>query len=395
MRRIMKKINELTKEELYSLSRFMYKIGQSIISDIEYDALEKELVGDKRTDYNDDDIPIEVLRQVYTDEEINNLLSGLKESASVNLDRYVSRSMKSYRTLEECYEWINQNKDLEMCISPKIDGINTTTLFTQNGLTYSRTRGRAGRSKDLTENISKVLPKDLKADDLVVCGEAVYTADKLSIVNQQLLQYSSTTPIITPRGGATSVLVKDIYPDFVYQHLNIFMFRTNYGNTLAESIEYAKSLGLPTVPYETYKFEFSTYSEYEAEITSLIWKYKLMMEEQGIPTDGLVLQINQRDVFNKHIKDGFIEGGSLAVKAVGWEPGVYQSEVVDIIIEPSVFQCCTKAIIKPVTTDSGKRLSVVNLFNPATLFNNKIKVGSIIEFNYKNETTSDFIRKIE
>jgi hypothetical protein len=29
------------------------------------------------------------------------------------------------------------------------------------------------------------------------------------------------------------------------------------------------------------------------------------------------------------------------------------------------------------------------------LFNNKIKVGSIIEFNYKNETTTDFIRKIE
>jgi NAD-dependent DNA ligase len=391
----MRKIEELTKEELYTLSRFMYKIEQSIILDQEYDKLEKELVGENRTDYNDDDIPTELLHQVYSEEKVKELLTGLKEPSSINLERYVSRSMKAYRTLEECYEWINQNKELEMCISPKIDGINTTTLFTKDGLQYSRTRGRMGRSNDITANISRVLPRDLTADDLVVCAEAVYTADELSVVNQQLTQYSSTTPIITPRGGATSVLMRDIYPDFVYNHLNIFVFRTNYGDTLAESIDYAKSLGFSVVPHEVYKFKFNSYAEYEKEITSLIWKYKLMMEENGIPTDGLVLQINQRDVFNRDIKDGFIEGGSLAVKAVGWEPGVYQSEVIDIKIEPSVFQCCTKALIKPVTTDSGKKLSVVNLFNPSILFNNKIKVGSIIEFNYKNETTTDFIRKIE
>lgn len=411
---------DFTAEEYYILARFMYRIGYRICEDVDYDALEKELKNKYKTDttslfsnddksitkylersYDDDPIPYDLLGRAMTTEQMNMLLRGvdLGSSEDTSIVNDVSKSMKAYRTLDEAYDWITSNKQYEFCISPKIDGINTTSAYHLAGghrvLKYTRTRGRSGRHFDITANARYVLPIAVDTDeDLTIAGEAIYPSEDLHVLNEAL-EYSGDDTIVTPRGGALSALRRSNLNAEVYEYLKIFVFRCNLGKSFADGLDIASKLGFLVVPHEVYKFSYTTKQEYEKELTDLIWKYKTKMDAMNIATDGIVLQINDRTVSIDMQTNTLHDGDNLAVKALAWEPGIYTSRIRSFIMKNSTSQFCCKALIDPVYTESGKKLSVVNLYNPETLITNGLKVGSLIEINYKNETTINFLRKLE
>jgi NAD-dependent DNA ligase len=148
------------------------------------------------------------------------------------------------------------------------------------------------------------------------------------------------------------------------------------------------------VPHEVYRFKFHNGEEYNKELTALIMKYKTLTENMGITTDGLVLQVNDRHLAENEHTATAADGDNLAVKAVAWEASVFSSKVTNIVIQPSANQYCCKAIVEPVYTESDKKLSVVNLYNPDTMIRNNVNIGSVIEFKYENETTISFLRNL-
>lgn len=408
-------ISGLTMKEKYQLARYLYKYGMSPFSDTEYDTIERELRQDAETgtgftDYfegafesnpfetsYDDDTqrPTELLKRVLSDKELNQLALLESSGQSVEkLDAYVSKSMQSYRTLEECFEWINKYHGVEFCISPKIDGINSTTSYVNGVFETTRTRGRGKNAIDISEKMCKHLPNVIDTkEQFIIAAEAVITRDHLEQYNQMVGDGDKT--FVTCRGSALSILRRTDIPTECTNFIKTFVFRTNVGATLSEGLDIAKSLGFNVVPHETYTFKYTNYIEYEKEITTLIWKYKELMEGMNIPTDGLVLQINSNTHFSDTATHTAYDGGNLAVKAVAWEPGVYTSRVLQITMDAdTTVQYNCKAIVEPVYTEEGKCMQNVNLYNINTMIMNDVHPGDLIQFEYMNETTINFRKKV-
>lgn len=424
-------INNLSDKDKYRLARYLYRFDMSPLSDPEYDALERslkeqsnkvtdffsatELDDPFETSYDDDTTrPDDLIKQCLTEEEKQRLsiLEGTGTPITA-IDAYVSKSMQSYRTLRECFDWVNSFKGVEFCVSPKIDGINSTTEYLSGSFSFSRTRGHGKNALDISNKMSKVLPttigetkRFIVAAEMVISKQSIEDYNSLvcpgetSVSEQNHTAYNNLAlpnekMFVTCRGSAMSILRREDIPEECTKLLIPFVFRTNYGSTLSEGLEKARALGFNVVPFETYTFKYSSYEEYEKELTDLIWKYKLLMESKGIPTDGLVLQVNSNSYFSETVTNTAYDGGNLAVKAVAWEPGIYTSTVQEIIMnaEETVQYNC-KVLVEPRYTEDGKCLRMVNMYNVNTLISNNVHEGSIIEFEYVNETTINFKRKV-
>jgi NAD-dependent DNA ligase len=237
------------------------------------------------------------------------------------------------------------------------------------------------------------MPESVEINGFVAAAEAVVTFDHLAEYNTMVEKSSGA--FVTCRGSALSILRRTDIPDECTNFVQPFVFRTNYGSKHSDGLNKAKELGFKVVPFETYTFEFKTYEEYEKEITTLIWKYRNMMDSIGVPTDGLVLQINDNAYFTGTITNTAFDGGNLAVKALAWEPGIYTSRVREIIMEcEGNLQYNCKALVEPTYTEEGKCMQFVNLYNPNIMICNDIHEGDLIKFEYVNETTINFREKV-
>lgn len=408
-------ISTLNNKDKYRLARYLYKYGMSPLSDVEYDELEqtlkKEVVANAsytdffssdfesnpfETSYDDDSTrPTDLINLVLSAEEQEQLKTMEKSGKAVEvLDAYVSKSMQSYRTLRECFDWINNYHGVEFCISPKIDGINSTSSYVNGIFDTARTRGRGKNAIDISTKLKKCLPEKIDFNNqFIVAAEIVVTRDHLEQYNSMVNSDAKT--FVTCRGSALSILRRTDIPEECTSFIKPFVFRTNVGNTLAEGLTIAKELGFNTVPFEVYTFKYSNYEEYEKELSELIWKYKEIMEELNIPTDGLVLQINNNSYFSNTVTHTAYDAGNLAVKALAWEPGIYTSRVKDIIMAAdTTVQYNCKAIVEPTYTEEGKCMQYVNLYNINTMIVNDIHPGDLIKFEYVNETTINFKGKV-
>ena len=408
-------LGSLNNKEKYTLARYLYKYGMSPLTDVEYDKLEKNLKNEMtqsasytdffsgdfeenpfETSYDDDTKrPTDLIERALSEEEQAQLagMEGSGKAVEV-LDAYVSKSMQSYRTLRECFDWINKYHDAEFCISPKIDGINSTTSYVNGTFDTARTRGRGKNAIDISTKLKQCMPERIDIDkQFIVAAEIVVTRDHLEQYNAMVDPDVKT--FVTCRGSALSILRRTDIPEECTEFIKPFVFRTNMGNTLAEGLTLAKNLGFNTVPFEVYTFKYTSYEEYEKELTKLIWKYKEIMEELNIPTDGLVLQINNNSYFSDTVTHTAYDAGNLAVKALAWEPGIYTSRVKDIIMAAdTTVQYNCKAIVEPTYTEEGKCMQFVNLYNINTMIVNDIHPGDLIQFEYVNETTINFKKKV-
>lgn len=420
-------INNLSDAEKYLLTRYLYKYGMSPINDIEYDELEKtvksesarvseitDLFGNDirenpfETSYDDDTTrPSLLIDRCLSDDEKQKLMIMEMQATAGNtaesLEAYVSKSMLSYRTLEECKPWIDKFYDAEFCISPKIDGINTTTEYVGGKFCTSRTRGRGKNAIDISYKMGVHMPSEIDYEDrFIVVAEAVVAKSGLEDYNKKIglddgvdSYHPGEKALVTCRGAALSILRRTDIPEDCINYVNTLVFRTNIGDTLAYGLEVAKSLGFNTVPFEVHKFSYKNYEEYTKEISELIWKYKDTMENLGIPTDGLVLQINDNKYFGSMSTNTAYDGGNLAVKALAWEAGVYTARVKDIIMSADGnYQYNCKAKIEPTYTAEGKKMQLVNLYNVNTMITNDVHPGDYIQFEYVNETTINFKKKV-
>lgn len=507
-------MNELEK---FVLSRFFYRIGATNygMSDREYDLLAESLRGNEEArpyldrSYDDDPIPYDLLNKYYTPEEISEMTRYLPDKNDVdpkkiNSGEHVSKSIKASFNLQECYTWIKAHLGVELCVSLKVDGVNSLTCYRNidkitvneskaspvpskptgrfssinaafdkletketnefsntnlsksldemiqagsidkatrdaimearassikgdeedfsklklnekieqvvysprldkpiegqdiNRLIFSRSRGREGQYLTWTDNVSKCLPKVIKniqssKEDIFISAEAYVEPDYL-----ETLGHFAKCSFTTSRDAARSALQRTDYPDKVYNHVKLLAFRVNVGDTLTEGLETLRDMGFPTVPFKKHTFTFTNFQEFEKELSDLIWEFKAIATERHIPNDGIVLQVNETASFGKESTETQYDDGNFAVKALGWEPCIYSSIVKEILIKRDyTVRFSVKAVVEPVYTEGHKTLTNVNLFNPKRLIESGVHVGDLIEFEYKNDTTINFIRKLK
>lgn len=399
---------------LVLIARYLYARGVSYISDAEYDDYcailrQKDIVLDPI--YENDPVPYEAFKELYdynheqTDKFLREKLGGLADSNEQTtsvfkqndqhldfLTESTSLSIASVNKFADAFDWFTNHTNEEITISTKIDGINTRRGYMVEGdhLEYKAalTRGRSSDPINITENMRKISPPTVKgcADNLVVYSETIVYSDFIEIANQK---YNCDYTI--PRGLAMAMMRVDKFDDEDYTNLKSFVFRVDWGSTLVEGLELAKSLGFDVVPYITYTYKGESFETFKQQMEDIIRQLKDTTDAMNIVTDGMVAEVNDRYIFSSGDISNNYSTANIALKIGLWEPGVYTSRVVRLDLSPQFDRCACVAVVEPVIAAGGQMITRVNCYNPSILFEHNILPGTEIRFEYKNETTVNII----
>lgn len=102
--------------------------------------------------------------------------------------------------------------------------------------------------------------------------------------------------------------------------------------------------------------------------------------------DGIVVAINDNELFYKLGTDGNAFIGNLALKMGAWECNHYRSVIESIEWTQGKQWLVPKAHIKPVKTTLGQTVYVVPLYNVGVITKLNLQVGSEIHFRFGGET---------
>lgn len=401
--------NEVLNKVL--IARYLYAHGSDVyyLSDAEYDSLCEQLKASGTVlnpIYDNDPVPYEAFAQEMgfdkqaTDKYLAEHIETASNKTSVfsveqNLDFLTesqSLSINAVHKFPEALAWFQDHEDEEVVISTKIDGINTRRGYIQQGdhLEFggALTRGRSSDPIDITENMRKISPITLKGctDNLVVYSETVVVS---SFINEANAKYDYDYTI--PRGLAMAMMRVDKFEDADYANLKSFVFRIDWGSTLIEGLELAKSLGFDVVPYVTYTYHGEDLDTFKQQMEQIIRTLKDATDSMGIVTDGMVAEVNDRSAFSRGDVNNNYSSANIALKIGLWEPGVYTSRVVRLDLSPQFDRCACVAVVEPVVAAGGQTITRVNCYNPSILFDHGILPGTEIRFEYKNETTVNII----
>lgn len=311
------------------------------------------------------------------------------------LNESASLSIHATWEYEEAYNWFRNLRGVPVVISPKIDGINTRSgyrIISQGILEHkiSATRGRTCDPLNITHNMRNILPQQISmnnTESLVIYSETIADINGLELINKN----QGPTVYKVPRGLALSMMRTTNYTEDMYSHLHSLVFKVSSGKTLIEGLELAEQWGFETVPYVVYTCNSTSLDKFVAELRPMLLKMKTDMADKGIVTDGVVAEVNDRNMFNNSDITNCYSAANIALKMEFWEAGEYKSIVESFDISSNGEQYCCVAIVKPVISSNGKKLSRVNCFNLATIISKDIQVGSEIAFKYKNDTTIELI----
>lgn len=372
-------------ERLFILSRFMYRIGNPIISDKKYDTLEK-IIRSKgllenytsRT-YDDDPIPYVLLREFKLERFIPNDLISSKYFDMI--DKEKSLSIQPFEDPKEVFNFVMEKKQ-DMVVMLKIDGINTKNYFKDLFLEIGMSRGRNGTGFDLTRNISKIIKSRLDSEynDLKVFGEAFVYEHNLPYFREKY----DNSKYKTPKSSAISLLrVEHDLEDYDKAGFLAFNIEgATHLKTKMEMLEYLKTLGFNVVPHVLIKWETipRDYSTFRKWLDAVCKEF--YVRTQALPSDGLVFEVN--DLFYEDSVTAQYSNKNIAVKLSYWSSDKYIGVVEDILIEQQRVVASCRIKIRPLRTKDGCEANYVSGYTPNIIINNGIVVGSEVVFERKS-----------
>lgn len=287
-------------EKLYILvekySYYYYVKNESLISDIEFDKLLKEL----------EDLEIkhpELKREESITERVGSSLKNTKFTKVEHRNPMLSLS-NTYST-KDVEDFSNRVKkglsgeEVEYALELKLDGLSISLIYENGKLVRGVTRGDGNVGEDVTENIMEIksIPHFLKEDvSMEVRGEIILPLDEFTKLNKKRID-SGDEPFANPRNAASGTL-KQLNSSVVRErNLDCFFFflvdSSKFGiKSHSESLSYLEKIGIKTTGIcEVY----SKLSELEERID--YWQEK--KEELNYETDGMVIKVNNTTLWEK------------------------------------------------------------------------------------------------
>lgn len=336
--------------ERYIFARWCYCVGETYLSDIEYDKLEKEfkeLYPDdeySKRSWSFDPCPKELLIKYDRQDLIKNLSLG-----------YYAESIYSINNYQE-YDSIFSNLNEPTRVSYKIDGFNTRVSYYNGEIVEYKTRGRSGDARMVNELMG------IHPQKIPIMGKVAITGE-LSIPNKLWSSYKSITSNIDQRASISTMIARgDIdYASFLAFNITIDNVEEKEA-WLSESDQYAllKKLG-----FTTPKFAIVNNKE---ELDNALKSFGSKSKFYGYLTDGLVVE-------NSTVQ--------YAIRLGEWEEEVLNSFVVGYEDKPGMQGCSMVLKVHP-TKDGDKTYSNISITNIANIVENNLQVGYPVAFNIRS-----------
>ena len=288
-----KKLIEELVEELNKYAYEYYVLGNSSVTDKDYDKKYYELVDlEKETGYKLPYSPTQRVGDVILPE----------------FKKYTHKarlwSLDKAQTLEEIREWHNRNvkfleeynrtsdeelPPLKYILTKKFDGLTINLSYDENGvLVTGATRGTGAIGEDVTAQVKTIKSIPLKIDChdfLEIHGEAIMTTEAFEKYNSE-----AETPLKNLRNGAAGALRNLNVAETAKRNLSAFFYDVGYKEgapfkTYMEMLNFIKVKGFPM---DDYIRECKTLDEIEKEIDYI----RDIRFDLNYDIDGLVIAID-------------------------------------------------------------------------------------------------------
>lgn len=411
------------KKARWILNRFLYQLGKSNMTDGEYGFIQNVLtqIAEKAPEdfekvlelkelreylgrvYEEDPIPYKYFSFCNIDEETENALireyqekrsqalQSVSEQIKDMIDEDPPKSITPVESLRAAYPFFSKTKGLDLCASLKIDGINLRMFYVNGNLEYCCTRGRSGNVLDYTNIVKNIIPNYLEVEGKPFTGkireECYVQPDKL-----EYLRSKYPSDYVVPRTAAKTML--SLYHDKEdMKFLKVIAFNSDMGMDLMDKLDCISKLGFDTVPREIIRYDGESFEDFVEWISPILVRFGEKEKEAGLKCDGLVVEVNSYNDFEKYKQDSNYDGGNIALKVGPWEPELYEGKVIKLVMyrEEDKIQFNCKAVIEPVTVSSGIQISVVNMFNLGLVQKYGVREGDTIKFIFKNDNASQWV----
>ena len=296
---VQEKYTKLRNEIEYH-NNLYYNEDNPIISDMEYDALMRELKQLEqeypellKNEENGESSPTEKIGGTASEKfsKVRHRVPMLSLSNTYNISE-IEDFDKRIKKIILSENVKNHSKELEYILELKLDGLSISLIYENGALIQAVTRGDGQVGEDVTENIMeiKTIPKKLKKNiSLEVRGEIILPISSFNRINQER-EDDGEDVFANPRNAASGTIRQLDKTIVAERGLDCYLYylvnAENYGiNTHLESIEYIEKLGFKTTKI------FEKYTDFK-ELEKSIDKWHNDRKKLDYETDGLVIKVN-------------------------------------------------------------------------------------------------------
>lgn len=331
--------------ERYIIARWCYLMGSPILSDIEYDKLEKEFKNKFPDDIHSkqpwafDECPISLLRKYKLTEFICNPVMG-----------YMAESIYSINNEAE-FKAIFSSLNKKSRLSFKIDGWNTRVSYYNGVLVKVESRGRSGNNLSLN-HISKMFPQRIP-----IKGRVAVTGE-VSIPNDRWELFKTVTNNSDQRASVRTAYAQNMVEYLAFLAFNVFV---EDGHPCNDQYALLNDLG-----FETPKFRWvSSFKELEIAIRYM----SHIQRVYNYLVDGLVIEN---------------EDYQYAIRLGAWEEHSMHSFVTGYTENQGMYGVFLNVKCHPIKIE-GKTFSEISINNIANIVENNLQIGNPIAFNLRSQ----------
>ena len=376
---VQEKYTKLRNEIEYH-NNLYYNEDKSLISDMEYDALMRELKQLEqeypellKNEENGESSPTEKIGGTASEKfsKVRHRVPMLSLSNTYNISE-IEDFDKRIKKIILSENVKNHSQELEYILELKLDGLSISLIYENGVLIQAVTRGDGQVGEDVTENIMeiKTIPKKLKKNvSLEVRGEIILPISSFNRINQER-EDDGEDVFANPRNAASGTIRQLDKTIVAERGLDCYLYylvnAENYGiNTHLESIEYIEKLGFKTTKI------FEKYTDFK-ELEKSIDKWYNDRKKLDYETDGLVIKVNNFALY---------ETLGYTTKSPRWAIAYkFPAEQVKTKLMDVTFQVGRTGVITPVAeleavNLSGSVVKRASLHNFDEIHRKDIKIG--------------------
>ena len=380
-------------QELIIKANKAYEDGNPIMSDLQYDLLIDELKALHPKN--------KLLKEVWSSDSTDQI-----DWYDLYLSEYPMKSINLAKESHQIRSWLsNIPPGTKLHISLKEDGYSWRAVYSNGKLVAGYTRGRKTKGKDITRQLSVVLPKTINTNNLIGTEYEHLIPEletgEIEIRGELMLSYTNLDILRTkyprdpnaidggynnPRNSVASLL-KDDTPEEMAKLLSpkVFKILGLSTETLEDDYKVAELLGFSVPEWETCELSDDLEENLNLVEGITMWFGDTYKDTIDFLTDGVVFAVNDKHLYSELGGDDKYDSGILAVKMFAWKAGTYISEVIDIEWSYNSKYISPVAIIEPVVTESGRTVQRIALKTVDRMQQAQAYPGNRVEFEYVSD----------
>ena len=369
------------KLELYYKAKEAYYNGQEIMTDYEFDALEKELGLENKADVGARHNPSYTVKHPF--------IMGSLSKVQIHKDKDGNIDWKKYKS--QVANYIDMEHSFNVIITPKYDGCSFECEIENNKIKQISSRGDGIWGKDLTQHLALFIP------DEYVKLNGHFTLRGEVLVKKDIFEKKYSEKFTNPRSFVSGVLNRDydrFNPEFQQMVMDlsivIYDYRTDHYGTWIEH-EWNELPFTNVLP----RFSMNDVSIYDPDALKIVYtQFADYRQTCEYALDGIVIKPIVKFRINN-----LTEHRPKDCVAIKFIPMLEETEVVNITWNLGKTGELIPIIwVKPVEMD-GRMVQKCSGHNYGYLLEKKVSIGSkitmslagdIIPFLYKVTNTDNF-----